>query len=300
MAYPRCRLEIFDDPVDAPQKCFTSCYDVELLDDQTRNQRIITYIVASDGKIEKYIDIFHEGECTSPHCPLLKRVLFCRFRIGDLSEEEIETFKQKSNIGNHPDFVLQSEADIFLDTSDQRYEHQRAFERSVEQFELYKRNPRYDSHAKYMTELRRIAETIVAARPNDSQVSSSTVSAGSLSVCMAATGKGSRQTIPLDVVGEQATIDPADEPADTRTLEYGGKALKQIENSVFQGTYRAFARFKDPLNEIEDEKVERLVKDGQKWKDAVKEVFPDTPEESLDLKVDEVRQRIKRDRKGKI
>ena len=84
------------------------------------------------------------------------------------------------------------------------------------------------------------------------------------------------------------------------------KAAATMEDSVFRGTYRSMARFREPEIEIEDEKVERLVKEGWKWKEAIKATFfvdiPDDEisDEKLDLKVDEVRQRIKRDRKGKV
>ena len=87
---------------------------------------------------------------------------------------------------------------------------------------------------------------------------------------------------------------------DDSVVEAIGKAAAAMEDSVFRGTRRAMAQFRDPPNEIEDEKVERLVKDGWKWKDAVREVYPDTTDENLDKKVDEVRQRVKRDRKGKV
>ena len=69
------------------------------------------------------------------------------------------------------------------------------------------------------------------------------------------------------------------------------------ENDVFGGTYRAMARFRDPPDEIELEKIARLINDGWKWKDAVMEVYPDTKPEELDREVNRLQHVWKRDRK---
>ena len=180
MAYPPCRLDFVNNPKGASKACFTTIDD-EILNDEERFRQRITYIT-SNGKIKKVIDIFHEGECTNNSCTLQGKVLCCRFSIEDLSDEEIVIFKQKSDINNYPDFVLQSGTEIPLDTFDKRYEHQEAINRSEEQFASYYCNPRYDTHGKYMQKLIRIAKTIRAANGRKKLKSAADTSKGPIAV----------------------------------------------------------------------------------------------------------------------
>lgn len=163
MAYPPCRLEFVHNPKDATQKCFTTADDVMLADEE-RCRHYIVYIV-SDDKIAKHIDTFLEGECTNKSCPLQKNVLYCRFSIGDLSDEEVDIFEYQSDIANHPDFVLQSKSDISLDSRKKQFAHRLLLDCSDKLFESYCHNPRrYDLHSEYMAKLKRIAETIIESR----------------------------------------------------------------------------------------------------------------------------------------
>jgi hypothetical protein len=75
------------------------------------------------------------------------------------------------------------------------------------------------------------------------------------------------------------------------------KALDDIENAVFKGVYRAKARWGPPPDELPLEYLERLVKDGWKWKDAVMEVYPDTKPEDLDGEVNRLQHQLAKDRK---
>ena len=162
-AYPPCRLEFINNPKNASQKNCFETIDDEWLGDEVRYQYRIIYTILN-GKIEKTIDIFREGECTKDSCPSESKILYCRFCIGDLSDDEVALFEQKSGIANHPDFVLESETDIPLDLPAERYEHQEALNRAKKQFDRYRRNPRHDSDARYMAKLWRIANTIIKSR----------------------------------------------------------------------------------------------------------------------------------------
>ena len=163
VAYPPCRLEFVNNPGGAMQKCFNTADDGMLADGE-RYRHYITYIV-SDSKIGKHIDIFLEGECTNKSCPLQKKVLYCRFSIGDLSDEEVDIFEYQSDIANHPDFVFQSEPDIPLGSRQEQFAHRGALKRFDELFESHRHNPRrYDLDSEYMAKLKRIAETIIESR----------------------------------------------------------------------------------------------------------------------------------------
>ena len=81
------------------------------------------------------------------------------------------------------------------------------------------------------------------------------------------------------------------------TIEHVGEEIvaavkentKAREDDVFQGTHRANARCHDDVSEIEIETVARLRKDGWKWKDVVKQVYPDCPEEDIVKEADRLR-----------
>lgn len=114
--------------------------------------------------------------------------------------------------------------------------------------------------------------------------------------------KMDQQTISFEIAGEEVIAPVIQELKEIKEAIQEGTTSR--ENAVFRGMFRATARFREPEDETEDEKVERLINDGWKWKEAVREVFETEDKilagETLDLKVDEVRQRIKRDRKGRI
>ena len=42
--------------------------------------------------------------------------------------------------------------------------------------------------------------------------------------------------------------------------------IESLAKPAFEGTYRAMARFHDPIDETDIEKVDRLYKDGVSWK----------------------------------
>ena len=58
--------------------------------------------------------------------------------------------------------------------------------------------------------------------------------------------------------------------------------IENIEQATFNGAYRAMARFHEPMNETEIDKVERLYKDGVSWKRIVHQVY------YPDIEIDEI------------
>jgi hypothetical protein len=85
------------------------------------------------------------------------------------------------------------------------------------------------------------------------------------------------------------------EPPDGVIIEgHSKKALTEMEDANFRGTFRAMARFNPPEDEIDDEKIYRLRKDGWKWEDVVKQVHPDTADEDIPSEVNRVKQRYHR------
>ena len=70
-----------------------------------------------------------------------------------------------------------------------------------------------------------------------------------------------------------------------------------IEKAIFDGTYRAMARFHEPIDEVEIEKVHRLRQDGWKWKDIVKNIYPDTSADVLASEVNRIQAQYRRELK---
>ena len=179
------------------------------------------------------------------------------------------------------------------------------------------------------------ADDVRATRKSSPQPVATSISEYSSFPASALSGKGVPGTIPIEIAGElEAIYDPENDSADVQITGYTAEAIaqrktlyhplitaveentetnKQIlaavkkstatrENDIFSGTYRAQTRFTSPdgFDEIELEKIQRLRNDGWKWKDVIREVYPDTPEEYIDSKVDSVRKQIKRDRESKM
>ena len=124
---------------------------------------------------------------------------------------------------------------------------------------------------------------------------------------------------PLDAIREADSI----KPTDIRVTEHAEKALDQQnamienlmvvvekivtavkentakrQNDVFQGTFRARARFSEPDDEVEIEKIHRLKQDGWKWENIVLQVYPDSENlssEDFKKKVEAVKQQYHRE-----
>ena len=78
------------------------------------------------------------------------------------------------------------------------------------------------------------------------------------------------------------------------------QAVVEIENAAFRGTFRAFARFKEPIDEAPIEKIHRLRCDGVEWKYIGRIIYreengKDIAENDLDHYVDQLRQQHKRE-----
>ena len=70
------------------------------------------------------------------------------------------------------------------------------------------------------------------------------------------------------------------------------------ENDVFHGTFRARARFSEPDDEIEIEKIIRLKSDGWKWENIVLQIRPDSdklPKEEFNKLVDAIKKQYQRE-----
>jgi hypothetical protein len=96
--------------------------------------------------------------------------------------------------------------------------------------------------------------------------------------------KSSSVEEPMDAPGEvlNATKKPLpvrDNEA-IRAIQENTAAVKENtaarENDVFKGTFRARARFSEPDDEVEIEKIIRLKHDGWNWGNIVKQVYPDS------------------------
>ena len=78
------------------------------------------------------------------------------------------------------------------------------------------------------------------------------------------------------------------EEFDTDALEGLKKVMPKpltkadVEQAVFSGTYRAFAKFKTPEGETEIDTVDRLYKEGEQWKRIVHQVY------YPDIEIDEI------------
>ena len=118
-------------------------------------------------------------------------------------------------------------------------------------------------------------------------------------IFIAASEKVKPQSTKQSAMGAYNKSKPLEEPPDGVIIEgHSKKALTEIENAVFKGTYRARARWGAPESELELEALERFVGDGWEWKDAVMEVYPDTKPENLDSEVNRLQHVLARDRKS--
>jgi len=105
------------------------------------------------------------------------------------------------------------------------------------------------------------------------------------------TGKKNKPTIPLEIYGEKATIEPVDELLEIthpdKHYEKIGAVIEEKnativeairentaainnntrnqEKAAFNGTFRAQARFQEPIDEVAIEKVHRLRQDNVEW-----------------------------------
>lgn len=73
------------------------------------------------------------------------------------------------------------------------------------------------------------------------------------------------------------------------------KNLDEVKEAIFDGTFRALARFNEPIDEVEIEKVHRLRQDKWKWKKIVRNINPDVSDENLASEVDRIRAQHKRE-----
>ena len=86
-----------------------------------------------------------------------------------------------------------------------------------------------------------------------------------------------------------------EEPPDGMILEgIAPAAASVMEQAAFNGTFRAIARFHEPTDEIELEKIHRLKNDGWSWEKIVRLVYPDTKEADIPSEVNRVKQQHRR------
>jgi hypothetical protein len=102
----------------------------------------------------------------------------------------------------------------------------------------------------------------------------------------AASGKGISQTA-MDMY--QESIEWADDPADVKITN-----TVDIEQAVFSGAFRAMARFQEPIEETDIERVHRLRLECWAWKEIIKQVYPDTKGIDIDSEVERVKKQHRR------
>jgi hypothetical protein len=112
-------------------------------------------------------------------------------------------------------------------------------------------------------------------------------------------GRGVKGTVPTEVCEEFADIeDTTEEPADVNVVNKPKVVIANItdiENAVFNGAFRAQARFEEPVDEVDIEKIHRLKMDGWKWKDIVREFNPACPDNLLDSEVKRLSEQHRRE-----
>jgi len=328
VTYPLCRLRHVEDkanPSAQPEHkgCFTThdFDDRETFPDPIEHCTYITY----ENMTESFFGTLSTNDCVTDPCPEQKRILYCRCKIGDLRDsEEIALFKQRSGIDNNTNFFLRSETDIpsarvercILTEAEKRFE---------ELLELHNCNAQYDPNIGYMKGCQEIADTIRKTRLPGVVIESLKEPIEEPSeappIFTAASGKPTKaereyhksKSIPLakEPPDEMIVKNPKDINSPVvEILQETNELLKKQnsliekntltrENDVFWGTHRANARCHEDVGEIEIEKVRRLRNDGWKWKDVIKEVYPDTKEEDIDHKVNAVSKQLKRDSESK-
>ena len=137
----------------------------------------------------------------------------------------------------------------------------------------------------------------------------------------AAPGKGNWPIIPLEIDGEEATIETAGELLEIthpdKHYEKIGAVIEEKnativeairentaainnntrnqEKAVHNGTVQAQEILQGLRNELDIDKIHRLRQGGMKWKDIVMEVYPDTTIDNLDSEVSRVQKQHKRE-----
>ena len=118
---------------------------------------------------------------------------------------------------------------------------------------------------------------------------------------LAARVKKTKESADKTTFKEYLENEPLVNSPDSMILEgHSKQAVVEIENAAFRGTFRAFARFKEPIDETPIEKVHRLRCDGVEWKYIGRIIYReengnDIDEKDLDHYVDQLRQQHKRE-----
>lgn len=253
--------------------------------------------------------------------------------LGDISDEIAEFFaiecrtsliNQSTYQHEYPSTAKAGNSPVYVIRPDLSLNESTTFlcARAVARFERESKSNPHDEVIIFMREIAQVAEEYgkrflptTALVSGVERTNATDESDGGPSMFIAASGRGNSKAA-VDVC--QESIEWANEPLEM-IIKNGEpiavqespdspviKVLKEIvtavkanttarEDAVFRGTYRAIARFEEPMDEIPLEKVYRLREDRWPWKDVIKQVYPDTTEEDIDRKVDEVRKQLERD-----
>jgi len=108
----------------------------------------------------------------------------------------------------------------------------------------------------------------------------------------AASGQGNPESA-IDASNE--LIEWADAPANVNITGIDHAAATVIQKAAYQGTYNAMARFQDPIEEVEIEKIHRLKNSGWSWENIVRELYPDTKEEDINSEINRLKMQHSRE-----
>ena len=116
---------------------------------------------------------------------------------------------------------------------------------------------------------------------------------------MVATGKGNRQSYPLELAGETEPIEPADEPAAVVVTDIEGKAKNEMKEAMIESSLEAEI-LKAHIPEVQQwDTVSRRLYKGKGWTQITDKLFPNLSPKARESKAKAIENAVKAYRQEK-
>ena len=212
-----------------------------------------------------------------------------------LEGEEVDILKEESGIDDKPDYILHFRQPCSgCNSKKEQYKHQQL----IKQFECDNRSDEAwfspPEHVAYIRELKRIVEGIETARqvfdfcPPTAWQTPPPTSAPADYPCqpvLLARKKTKKESQPDGKTTFKATLEnmpDIDDPEKMTLEEIAPAGVKALERAVFNGTFRAMARFNPPDGETPVELIHRLRCDNVEWNYIVRELYKEENGKDID------------------
>lgn len=238
--------------------------------------------------------------CDTDPCPKSKQELDCRGPIGALTEEELETFEELTEIKNMPQYVLYSDAEIDDASIAAKVKHDALVQKFYQYLRLAVSDPIFfplSNEIEFLTTCRDTAGKIRLLRRQKPAVEAISINQDepAPALHMAAAGNKNRSIIPLEAYGEESPIEWADETMDVSVKQLPEEYLQQTTKAVRDGTLQAHALLGDGIPEKERNRLLREA--GLSPAEIAR--MNGTPEDMVRSEADRIAKQTNRANKGK-